>query len=296
MTTRATPVKLFQGTRPGGYLFSLPYLVFFLAFVAYPLIFSFLLMFHRWNLVSPMEWVGLKNFIRLSRDPLFFKSLVNTLFFLMIHIPLQIVVALGFALLLNENIAGRGFFRGIYFLPVVVSGVAVTILWQQLFSYDFGLLNGFLAAVGIGPVPWLIDVHFAMPSIALMATWKNVGIYIVLFLAGLQSIPHELYEAASIDGARPVRQFFSITLPLLNPTVMVIVVLSTIGGFSLFIEPYILTGGGPMESTLSGMLYIYNQAFYFGHMGYAATLGFVYALVIFGVVLLQRRVIERDVT
>ena len=296
MTTRAMPVKLFRGTHPDGYLFSLPYLVFFLAFVAYPLIFSFLLMFHRWNLVSPMEWVGLKNFIRLSRDPLFFKSLVNTLFFLMIHIPLQITVALGFALLLNENIAGRGFFRGIYFLPVVVSGVAVTILWQQLFSYDFGLLNGFLAAVGIGPVPWLIDVHFAMPSIALMATWKNVGIYIVLFLAGLQSIPHELYEAASIDGARPVRQFFSITLPLLNPTVMVIVVLSTIGGFSLFIEPYILTGGGPMESTLSGMLYIYNQAFYFGHMGYAATLGFVYALVIFGVVLLQRRVIERDVT
>lgn len=277
-----------------GYLFSLPYVIFFLTFVAYPLIFSLVLMFHRWNLVTPMQWIGLKNFIRLSIDPLFYRSLVNTLTFLAIHIPLQIVVALGFALLLNEKIRGRGLFRGIYFLPVVVSGVAVTILWQQLFSFDYGVLNNLLAMLGLGPVPWLINVHLAMPSIALMATWKNVGIYIVLFLAGLQGIPHELYEASSIDGARPLRQFFSITLPMLNPTIIVIVVLSTIGGFSLFIEPYILTGGGPMESTLSGMLYIYNQAFYFGHMGYAATLGFVYALVIFAVVMLQRKVIERD--
>ena len=172
--------------------------------------------------------------------------------------------------------------------------MAVTILWQQLYSYDYGVLNKILAAVGLGPVPWLVNAHFAMPSMAMMATWKNVGIYIVLFLVGLQNIPHELYEAASIDGARPVRQFFSITLPMLNPTIIVIVVLSTIGGFSLFIEPYVLTGGGPMQSTLSGMLYIYNQAFYFGHMGYAATLGFVYALVIFLVVIVQRRVIERD--
>ncbi len=296
MSARTRMSLAFTGSRKTGYLFSLPYILFFLAFVAYPLVFSFILMFHRWNLVSPMEWIGLKNFDRLFQDPLFYRSLTNTLFFLLIHIPLQIVVALAFALLLNQRITGRGLFRGIYFLPVVVSGVAVTILWQQLFSFDYGVLNKLLAGIGLGPVPWLVDVHFAMPSIALMATWKNVGIYIVLFLAGLQSIPHELYEAASIDGARPLRQFFSITLPMLNPTVIVIVVLSTIGGFSLFIEPYILTGGGPMESTLSGMLYIYNQAFYFGHMGYAATLGFVYALVIFAVVLLQRKVLEQDAT
>ena len=294
MRSQAVWAKKFRRSDANGYLFSLPYIVFFLAFVAYPLVFSFILMFHRWNLVSPMEWVGLKNFTRLFQDELFYKSLVNTLYFLAIHIPLQIVVALGFALLLNAKIAGRGLFRGIFFLPVVVSGVAVTILWQQLFSYDYGVLNNLLGSVGIGPIPWLVNVHVAMPSIAIMATWKNVGIYIVLFLAGLQGIPHELYEAASIDGARPFRQFISITLPMLNPTVMVIVALSTIGGFSLFIEPYILTGGGPMESTLSGMLYIYNQAFYFGHMGYAATLGFVYALVIFLVVMIQRKVIEQD--
>jgi multiple sugar transport system permease protein len=295
MTRRAALMESIRRSDTNGYIFVLPYVIFFLTFVAYPLVFSFVLMFHRWNLVSPMEWVGLKNFARLIRDPLFYTSLFNTLTFLAIHIPLQILAALAFALLLNTRLRGRGLFRGIYFLPVVVSGVAVTILWQQLFSFDYGVLNSLLRLIGVGRVPWLIDSRIAMPSIAVMATWKNVGIYIVLFLAGLQGIPRELYEAARIDGAPPFQQFLHITLPMLNPTVIIIVVLSTIGGFSLFIEPYVLTGGGPMQSTLSGMLYIYNQAFYFGHMGYAATLGFVYAAVIFLVVTFQRKVIERDV-
>ena len=174
------------------------------------------------------------------------------------------------------------------------AGVAVTILWQQLYSYDYGVLNSILHKIGLQSVPWLIDSRFAMPSIAIMATWKNVGVYIVLFLAGLQNISRELYEAAELDGASPFRQFLHITFPMLRPTMNAILILSTIGGFSLFIEPYVLTGGGPMRSTLSGMLYIYNQAFYFGHMGYAATLGFVYALIILGVVLLQRRFTEKD--
>jgi ABC-type sugar transport system permease subunit len=263
--------------------------------VAYPLAFSVILVFHRWDIVTPMEWIGLKNFTRLLNDPLFFVSLRNTLVFLGIHIPLQILVALGFAVLLNGKIRARGFFRALYFMPVVVSGVVVTILWQQLYSYDYGVLNGILRAVGLGPVPWLVDPRLAMPAIAAMATWKNVGIYIVLFLAGLQTIPRDLYDAANVDGATPLRQFFSITLPLLNPTVVVIVVLSTIGGFSLFIEPYVLTGGGPLQSTLSGMLYIYNQGFYFSHMGYAATLGIVYAFIILLVVLAQRKIVEREV-
>ena len=272
----------------------LPYVLFFSAFVAYPLVFSLVLVFHRWNIVTPMECVGLKNFGRLMHDPLFTTSLLNTLVFLGIHIPLQIVIALAFALLLNSRIRGRGFFRALYFLHVVVSGVVVTILWQQLYGFDYGVLNGLLRRLGAGPVPWLTDARMAMPSIAIMATWKNVGIYIVLFLAGLQTIPRELYDAASVDGAPPAAQFFRITLPMLNPTVVVVIVLSTIGGFSLFIEPYVLTGGGPMQSTLSGMLYIYNQGFYFSHMGYAATLGVVYAVIILLVVLLQRRLIEQE--
>jgi len=285
--------RLRTGDR-SAYGFILPYVIFFLAFAAYPLTFSIILVFHRWNIVSPMEWIGLKNFARLLDDPLFFTSLKNTLVFLGIHIPLQIVVALLFALLLNARIRGRGFFRALYFLPVVVSGVVVTILWQQLYSYDYGVLNSILRVFDLGPIPWIADPRIAMPAIAVMATWKNVGIYIVLFLAGLQTIPHDLYEAASVDGATPTRQFFSITLPMLNPTVVVIIVLSTIGGFSLFIEPYVLTGGGPMQSTLSGMLYIYNQGFYFSHMGYAATLGIVYAIIILLVVLVQRKVVERE--
>ena len=277
-----------------GYLFALPYLLYFSAFVAYPLVFSLVLMFHRWNIVTPMEWIGLKNFTRMFSDPLFFKSLVNTLIFLAIHIPLQIAVALGIALLLNSRVKLQSFFRAVYFMPVVVSGVVVTILWQQMYLYDYGVLNSLLTSIGLPKVPWLVDPAFAMPSVAVMATWKNVGIYIVLFLVGLQNIPGELYEAAELDGAATSNQFYHITLPMLNPTVIAIVVLSTIGGFSLFIEPYVLTGGGPMQSTLSAMLYIYNQAFYFNHMGYAATLGIAFALIVLSVVVVQRRVIEAE--
>ncbi len=288
-------VKVRKSENISGYLMILPYTIYFLVFVAYPLIFSFVLIFHRWNIVTPMEFIGLKNFVRLFRDELFFKSIVNTLIFLSIHIPLQIVVALFFANLLNQNIKLRGFFRALYFLPVVVSGVVVTILWQQLYAYETGLINQILVNSGFGRIPWLVSPELAMPSIAVMATWKNVGLYIVLFLAGLQSIPRELYEVAEIDGASGLQKFFKITLPLLNPTIVLVMVLSTIGGFSLFIEPYIMTGGGPMNSTLSAMLYIYNQAFYFNHMGYAATLGFFFATIIFIVVFLQRKFIEREI-
>ena len=277
-----------------AYMLVLPYVIYFIAFVAYPLIFSFVLVFHRWDIVTPMQWIGLKNFDRLMNDPLFFKSIVNTLTFLCIHIPLQIVIALGFSLILNSKIRFRTFFRTLYFLPVVVSGVVVTILWQQLYSYDSGLLNRFLMIFGVHKIPWIVNADIAMPSVAIMATWKNVGIYIIMFLVGLQNIPNELYESSGLDGASRVQQFWKITLPLLNPTIVVVLVLSTIGGFSLFIEPYVLTGGGPMQSTLSAVLYIYNQAFYFNHMGYAATLGFVFAIVIFSVIMIQKKTVEME--
>ncbi|HOV23624.1 MAG TPA: sugar ABC transporter permease [Candidatus Marinimicrobia bacterium] len=276
-----------------GYLMSLPYILYFCLFIGFPLIFSFILIFHKWNIVTPMQWVGLRNFYRLFHDVQFFTSIRNTLIFLVIHIPLQIVIALFLAVILNQKIKFKGFFRALYFLPVVVSGVVVTILWQQLYAYETGLLNLLLTRLGITKIPWLTDSRWAMPSIAIMATWKNVGLYIVLFLVGLQSIPHYLYEAAEMDGARSLQQFFHITLPALNNTMVLVVILSTIGGFSLFIEPFVMTGGGPMNSTLSAMLYIYNQAFYFGHMGYAATLGFFFALIILIVVLIQKKIVER---
>ncbi len=281
-------------TKP-GFLLSIPYMVHLTIFFVYPVIFSLVIVFHRWDIVTPMEFVGAKNFIRIFSDEVFLQSIINTGIFLILHIPLQIIIALFFAVQLNEKIRLRGLFRTLYFLPVVVSGVVVTILFQQLFSYDTGILNLFLNKIGIPRIPWLVSEYWAMPSIALMATWKNVGLYVILFLSGLQSIPKELYEAADLDGANSVQKFFKITLPMLNPTVVTVVVLSIIGGFSLFIEPYVLTGGGPMNSTLSAMLYIYNQAFSFGHMGYAATMGLFFAAIIFTVVSMQRKFVETEV-
>jgi len=276
-----------------GYLMVLPYVISFLMFIAFPIVFSFILIFHKWNIVTPMEWVGLGNFIRLFHDIQFFKAITNTLIFLLIHIPLQIIVALLLAVFLNRKIKFRGLFRSIYFLPVVVSGVVITILWQQLYSFETGLLNNLLNTIGLNKIPWLTSPNWAMPSIAIMATWKNVGLYIILFLVGLQGVPNYMYEAADIDGAKDYQKFFYITLPALNSTIVLVVILSTIGGFSLFIEPFVMTGGGPMSSTLSAILYIYNQAFYFGHMGYAATLGFFFAFIILLVVLIQKKFIER---
>lgn len=281
-------------TKP-GFLLSVPYMVHLTIFFVYPVVFSLIIVFHRWDVVTPMEFVGIKNFIRIFSDEVFLQSILNTGIFLILHIPLQIIIALFFAVQLNQNIRLRGLFRTLYFLPVVVSGVVVTILFQQLFSYDTGILNLLLNKIGIPRIPWLVSEYWAMPSIALMATWKNVGLYVILFLSGLQSIPKELYEAAELDGANSIHKFFKITLPMLNPTVVTVVVLSIIGGFSLFIEPYVLTGGGPMNSTLSAMLYIYNQAFSFGHMGYAATMGLFFAAIIFTVVSMQRKFVETEV-
>ncbi len=277
-----------------GWLFVSPYLIHFVIFLAFPLLFSLVLLFHRWDVVSPMEFIGVQNFNRLFHDKLFFKALFNTGIFLLIHIPLQVVLALLLAEFLNSKIHLLGFFRAVYFLPVVVSGVVVTMLWNQLYAESNGVLNQLLTAVGLPRVSWLTDVKMAMPSIAIMATWKNVGLYIVLFLVGLQSVPRSMYEAADLEGASHWQKFRHVTLPMINPTFFMVVILSTIGGFSLFIEPFIMTGGGPMNSTLSAMLYIYKQAFNFYHMGYAATLGFFFALVVMTVVVIQKKVVEKE--
>jgi multiple sugar transport system permease protein len=277
-----------------GYLMVLPYLLHLAVFLGYPLAFAFVLIFHRWNIYTPMKWVGLGNIKLLLTDPLIWRALFNTLYFLLIHIPLQLVLALGLAQLLNQKIRGRAFFRASYFMPVVVSGVVVTILWQQMYATETGLINLLLQRFGLSKIGWLTDRRYAMPAIAIMATWKNVGLYVVLFLVGLQGIPAELYEAAELDGASGWQKFRLITVPMLNPTIMLVLLLSTIGGFSLFIEPYVMTGGGPVNSTLSGILYLYKQAFFFSKMGYATTIGFFWAMIIFVVVILQRRFVETE--
>ena len=271
-----------------------PYLLYLAVFVAFPVGFSVWLTFHKWNIIGEPVGVGFANYERLLYDRLFWKSIFNTFKFLVAHIPLQIAVALGLAVLLDRPLRARGFFRAAYFLPVIVSGVVVTILWQQLLATDGGLINRLLTGVGLGRVGWLIDPDVAMYAIAVMATWKNVGLYVVLFLAGLQSVPEHYYEAARLEGASAWQQFRFVTLPAINPTLFAVVVLSTIGGFSLFIEPYVLTGGGPLNSTLSAVLYIYKQAFQYYHMGYAATLGLAFSLLIIAVVIVQQRLVEGE--
>jgi len=276
------------------YLILSPYLIHLLLFVLFPVVFSVVLTFHKWNIIAPMEYVGLDNFRRLFQDRLFWKAVLNTLQFLLVHIPLQIILALALAYFLNEKIILRSFFRASFFLPVVISGVVVTILWQQLYGLETGLLNRALTSLGLNRVEWLSNPFIAMISIAIMATWKNVGLYVILFLVGLQTVPRSYYEAAEVEGASAWQQFRYITLPAINPTIFMVVILSTIGGFSLFIEPYIMTDGGPLNSTLSAMLYIYKQAFGYYQMGYSATLGLFFAMLIMAVVAIQKLTIEKE--
>jgi len=272
-----------------------PYLIFVIVFVLFPVIFCFFLTFHKWNIIAPMHFIGTANYNRLVHDRLFWKAIGNTLKFLLLHIPLQLVVSLLLAQLLNQQIRAKSFFRASFFMPVIVSGVVVTILWQQLLGYDSGLINRLFVNLGMEKTGWLIDPDIAIYSIAVMATWKNVGLYVILFLVGLQTVPTQYYEAAKLEGANRWQQFYHITLPMINPTIFMVVILSTIGGFSLFIEPYIMTGGGPLNTTLSAVLYIYKQAFQYYNMGYSATLGFFYAIMIMTVVILQKKFIEKEV-
>jgi multiple sugar transport system permease protein len=274
-----------------GLLLTAPYSAYLLVFSLFPIGFAVVLVLLRWDLVTTPSFAGLDNVQHLVGDARFWQALINTFVFLAVHLPLQVAVALILASTLNRQLVFRPFWRAAFFLPVVVSGAAVTILWQALYATDVGLINGLLARFGLGPVPWLTDPAIAMPAIAVMATWKNVGFYVVIYLAGLQSVPRSCHEAIELEGATSWQSFRHVTLPLLKPQTLLVVTLSTIGGFQLFIEPYILTGGGPLRRTLSVVLYMYRNAFSYQKMGYAATLGLALALIIAVVLLLQRRVI-----
>jgi multiple sugar transport system permease protein len=284
-----------RSSNPIGYLFTLPYVLFFAVFTAYPLGFAFYLTVHDWNIVRDVRpFVGTRNFERLLGDELFWKALANTGIFLAVHIPLQIAIALLLSVILNQQLRARAFFRVAFFLPFVTSGAIISLVWLRLYADD-GMLNMYLGLFGLGPVGWLSDPQVAMTSIAVMATWKNVGYYLMIFLAALQAIPEQLYEEAYLNGATAWQRFAYITFPMLNPAFILVVILSTIGGFSLFVEPFVMTGGGPLDATLSLVLYLYQQAFQFLRMGYAAAIGVVLALMIFLVTVVQRKYLEREV-
>ena len=240
------------------------------------------------------RFVGFKNYAQLLSDPLFWKAFRNTLEFLLIGGPLSIGVSLAAALMIQSKLVRwKGFFRTAFFTPVVTTLVAVAVIWRFIYHPRFGLLNYLLSFVGITGVDWLGDQHWAMPAIILMAVWKNFGYNMVIFIAGLQNIPAELYEAASIDGAGRLQQLRTITVPLLAPTTVYISILTMIGYFQLFSEPYVMTQGGPLNSTLSIVLLMYQQGFRWWNMGYSAALAFVlFAFILIGSVI-QSRVQKR---
>ena len=276
-----------------GLALASPYALFLLVFSLYPIVFALVLVFLDWDLVTSPAFAGADNLVTLVHDARFWQSIWNVLLFLCIHVPLQIAVALALAVALDRPLVARSFWRAAFFLPVVISGAVVTILWSSLYATDVGLINRMLGQVGIGPIPWLTDPAVAMPAIAVMVTWKNVGFYVVIYLAGLQYVPKSCYEAIDLEGATAWQRFRHVTLPLLRPQTALVVTLSTINGFQLFIEPYIMTGGGPLRRTLTPVLYMYKNAFAYQKMGYAATVGLALALAIFAVLIIQRRLVGK---
>jgi len=237
-----------------------------------------------------MRLVGLQNYAQLLQTPLFWQAFGNTLYFVVVGVPLSITVSFGAALLLNSRlIKFRAFFRTALFAPVVTTLVAVAVIWRYLFHPHYGLLNYTLGRIGIPPIDWLGDPHWAMPAIIVFAVWKNFGYNMIILLAGLQSIPEQLYEAARIDGASMWQQFRHVTLPMLAPIVTMVNILTIAGYFQLFAEPYVMTQGGPLQSTVSVLYFMYEEGFKWWNLGSASAVAFVLFLFIFCVTAVQLR-------
>ncbi|MEK3722999.1 carbohydrate ABC transporter permease [Paenibacillus sp. FSL H8-0034] len=277
---------------PVAVLFLLPSLIGFVVFTGIPIIAALVLSFYDWNLLTTPKFIGLQNYQNLfGSDPIFLKVLWNTLYFVLGSVPLSIILALIVALLLNQKLKAVAFLRAGYFLPVVSSIVAASLVWKWIFNPDFGIVNDLLRMVGISnPPKWITSTVWAMPSIIIVAIWKNVGYNMVIFLAGLQDIPKDLYEAGEIDGANKWQLFWNITLPMLSPTTFFITVISIIGSFQVFGQALVMTEGGPGISTNTIVFYIYQNAFVFFKMGYAAASAWVLFFIILLFTLIQARI------
>ncbi len=231
--------------------------------------------------IHNVRMIGLANYAQLVHNPVFWRALVNTLYFTLVGGPLTVAVSLGAALLVNARAARfKGLFRTIYFAPVVTTIVAVAIVWHYLYHPRFGLFNRVLEIVHLGPIDWLGDTRWAMPAIILLAIWKNFGYTMIIFVAGLQTIPDDLYEAARIDGANGWQQFRNVTVPMLAPTFLFVGVLTAISFLQLFPEPYVMTQGGPLNATLSLVMFMYDQGFKWWNMGVGAAIAFVLFILI----------------
>jgi len=271
-----------------GYVAILPWLLGFLVFSLGPVVASFLLMFTKWEVLTPPLWTGLVNIRRMLADPLVGKSLFNTLFYTVLSVPLNIVAALFAASLLNVGVKGSNVFRAIIYLPSQMPAVASAILWFFIFSPTYGLANDLLGIFGIPAQKWLWDVHLVKPSLVLVAVW-SFGNAMIIFLAGLQGIPQALYEAADIDGAKARHRFRYITLPMLSPVIFFNLVISIIGSFQVFTNVLIMTNGEPANASLMLVLYIYRSAFQNFKMGYASLLSWVLLILVLVLTLIQFR-------
>src|SRR5512146_1333384 len=267
------------------YLTIAPWLVGFIAFTAGPMVLSFFASFTNWDLLSNPTWVGWSNYRALAEDPLFIQSLKVTATYTAAYVPLDLAGGLLLALLARPRLRGMGFFRTVFYLPTVFSGVAFVVVWLWMLNPNGGLVNLALSWVGVEGPRWLLDPKWALWALVLMSFW-GWGRSMALFLGGMQSIPGELYESAALDGAGSTRPFFEITLPLLSPTIFFNMVLSVITTFQTFTSAFVATNGGPLDSTLFLVLYIYRQAFEFFHMGYAAALAWVLLAIILALTLL----------
>lgn len=283
---RLKPASARGESNSAGYYFLAPALLLIGIFFFLPVVAALVLSLTDFDIYAVADldnarFVGLGNFARLFQHPDFWKALRNTLYFAVVGGPLTIAISLATALLLNNKLVRwRGVFRTAFFTPFVTTLVAVAIVWRYLYHPQYGLFNYALGMIGISPIDWLGDPRWAMPAIILMAAWKNFGYNMLIFIAGLQSIPEDLYEAAHLDGASALQRFRHITLPMLGPTLIFVAVITMIGYFQLFAEPYVMTRGGPLRSTTSIVLLMYEEGFRWWRMGYAAALAFVLFAVI----------------
>jgi multiple sugar transport system permease protein len=275
-----------------AYLFLLPGLILFTVFTICSVVYAFYLSFHKWNILEPDKpYVGLDNYRRLFDDKRFRDSIVNTAYYTVTTVPLEIIIGLGIALLLNQEIRGRGLFRTLFYIPVVTPLVIAAIIWKWVYQGDYGLLNYYLLELHIinQPLLWLSDKQLAMPAVVGMWVWKTVGWVMVVYLAGLQAIPQDYYDAAKVDGAGSLRRLRDITLPLLSSTTFFVVIIQFLVSFQAFTQIFVMTSGGPVGKTTTIVYYIYTHAFKRFDMGYASAMAFALFAMMFGVTLIQMR-------
>ncbi|OON97622.1 MAG: sugar ABC transporter permease [Epulopiscium sp. Nele67-Bin005] len=286
--------KQFQ-SNVAGWLLVFPVVALMLVFIVGPAIFSFGLSFQKYNMLKPQEatFIWFENYVELLKDPYFHQALYNTFKYSIVVVPVQTAISLLLATAANQKIKGQTFFRVAYYVPAVTSAVASASMFMFLFNTN-GIVNRFLANFGFVPVSWFNDPRYALPLAMLMAIWSTVGTQMLVFLAGLQDIPGEVYEAAEIDGVSPLQRFFYITVPLLSEKTMFVVVVGMIGTLQMFDQAYIISGGvgGPLGSTTTVVLYLYNKAFGENRLGYGSAVAVVLFVVIFTLTMLQRYFFE----